>query len=304
MEEEGRPSRSSSSKDATVNAEAFGYTAKTLPGGYQRTPLEELIRWRLFERTGGGLMVELGSHQLDAASIFITAQRPDGKKVQPLTVVGVGGRSLFPADREVDDHVYCTFEFPGTGYYKDAANKRSCRSEQEDRRHVLVDQRQRLRRLRRNRVRHRGHVDPRPRAGCDALQRLEHVDQDQRQARRQGPAMDTYETGGGATQPLAQAATPANVSRGYTEEIEHWAWCIRNPAPEHQPHCRPEIALGDAVIALTSNIAIAKRERIEFKPEWFDINSDETPEGTKPRPATEITLIRRWQIVGFSRTVA
>ena len=110
-------------KDATVNAEAFGYTAKTLPGGYQRTPLEELIRWRLFERTGGGLMVELGSHQLDAASIFITAQRPDGKKVQPLTVVGVGGRSLFPADREVDDHVYCTFEFPGTGYYQDASNK-------------------------------------------------------------------------------------------------------------------------------------------------------------------------------------
>jgi hypothetical protein len=79
------------------------------------------------------------------------------------------------------------------------------------------------------------------------------------------------------------------MSRGYTEEIEHWAWCIRNPAPDHQPHCRPEIALGDAVIALTSNLAIAKRERIEFKPEWFDINSDETPEGTKPRAAAEIT---------------
>jgi hypothetical protein len=40
--------------------------------------------------------------------------------------------------------------------------------------------------------------------------------------------------------------------------------------------------LGDAVIALTTNIAAEKGEVIHFKPEWFDPNSDETPEGTKP----------------------
>ena len=104
------------------------------------------------------------------------------------------------------------------------------------------------------------------------------------------PTLDTYETGGGAA--VAQAATAENVSRGYTEEIEHWAWCIRNPAPEHQPRCQPEVAMADAVIALTTNIAIAKGGRIEFKHEWFDIDSDATPDGSKPaREPTEPRLV-------------
>jgi len=47
------------------------------------------------------------------------------------------------------------------------------------------------------------------------------------------------------------------VSKGYTEEIEHWAWCIRNKQPQSL-RCRPEIAMGDAVIALTTNVAIKK----------------------------------------------
>ena len=42
------------------------------------------------------------------------------------------------------------------------------------------------------------------------------------------------------------------------------------------------MALGDAVIALSTNIAMRENRRIEFKNEWFDIDSDETPEGVKP----------------------
>ena len=72
------------------------------------------------------------------------------------------------------------------------------------------------------------------------------------------------------------------ISRGYTEEMEHWAWCIRNPDPAHQPKCGPKVAMADAVIALTTNIAMRDQKRIDFKPEWFDIDSDETPEGVKP----------------------
>ena len=78
------------------------------------TGLSELIRWRLYERTGGGLMAELGSHQLDACSIFLG-------KVHPLAVQGVSTHSFFgrPGDspfrnnREIADHVFVTFEFPG-----------------------------------------------------------------------------------------------------------------------------------------------------------------------------------------------
>ncbi len=58
--------------DAIVEAEKFGYQNKEITDGagkvvYDRPAIEELIRWRLWDRTGAGLMAELGSHQLDAA---------------------------------------------------------------------------------------------------------------------------------------------------------------------------------------------------------------------------------------------
>jgi predicted dehydrogenase len=271
-------------RDVEVNAADNGYTAKTLPGGYQRSALEELIRWRLWERTGGGLMAELGSHQLDAAGIFISAQRADEHKVKPLSVVGVGDRSLFPADRECDDHVYCMFEFPAPGYFKgeDTAevadpNKKTVVSYSSINGNgfggygevvfgtdgtLILDREQ----------------DAMLFKGSSTTTKIE-----VRQTTG-GPVMDTYETGGGAA--IAQAAMPATVSRGYREEIEHWAWCIRNPG--NQPRCTPDVALADAVIALVSNMAIAQQRRIEFQPEWFDIQNDATPEGDAPRPTSEL----------------
>ena len=95
-----------------------------------------------------------------------------------------------------------------------------------------------------------------------------------------GPTMDTQASGDESVA-VGQMATP-DVSRGYTEEEEHWAWCIRNNPrnsdPNIQPRCRPKVALADAVIALTTNIAAQKGMRIEFKEEWFDIDNDATPE--------------------------
>src|SRR5579875_3009307 len=77
--------------------------------------LEQLVRWRLYQATGGGLMAELGSHQLDACSIFLG-------HVHPLAVSGVGVRSFFGPgrnDRDIDDHVFATYEFPGKNYAQD-----------------------------------------------------------------------------------------------------------------------------------------------------------------------------------------
>jgi predicted dehydrogenase len=268
-------------------AQKYGYEAKELEGGYQRSALEELIRWRLWDRTGGGLMAELGSHQLDAASIFISAQQPGGRKAKPLSVTGVGGRHVFPADRECDDHVYCIFEFPGRGYYKDAEG------------HEVADPNKKVAvtysSINGNGYGGYGEIvfgttgtlileqeqDAMLFKGSATTTRIE-VNQ-QKDGKQ---VMDTYETGGGAA--VAQSATAGNTSRGYREEIEHWAWCIRNPAPEHKPRCTPEVAMADAVIALTSNKAIAERTRIEFKPEWFDVARSETPEGVAPRQASQV----------------
>ncbi|MCA9150786.1 MAG: Gfo/Idh/MocA family oxidoreductase, partial [Planctomycetales bacterium] len=103
-------------EDRNIKPEDYGYQNMSLADGRERSAMEELCRWRLWDRTGGGLMAELGSHQLDAASIFISALRNDGKKAHPLSVHAIGGRHIFPLDRDCYDHVYCTFEFPGPGY--------------------------------------------------------------------------------------------------------------------------------------------------------------------------------------------
>ena len=264
--------------DKDVDAEKFGYTQMTLGDGSTRTPLEELIRWRLWNRTGGGLMAELGSHQLDAAGIFVSAMRGDGQKVKPLTVTAVGNRSIFPADREIDDHVYCMYEYPAPGYEEDKNKK------------IVVTYSS----INGNGFGGYGEVVLGTK-GTLVLEQERDVmlykdsSKDTRvtvaKAKDGAPTLDTTESGGGGYAAGGGGAASAPPSRGYTEEMEHWAWCIRNPSPENQPRCKPEVAIADAVIALVSNIALANpatQARIDFKPEWFDIASDETPEGVKP----------------------
>ncbi|MBA3484094.1 MAG: hypothetical protein H0T51_19995, partial [Pirellulales bacterium] len=40
----------------------------------------------------------------------------------------------------------------------------------------------------------------------------------------------------------------------------------------------PKVAMADAIIALTSNIAMKQGKRIEFNKDWFDMDKDATPE--------------------------
>jgi len=94
-----------------------------------------------------------------------------------------------------------------------------------------------------------------------------------------GPTLDTQASG---PERALSSSGEQKVSRGYAEELEHWAWCIRNPGPQNKPRCHPEVALGDAVIALVTNLAAREGKRIDFNPEWFKIDSDQTPEGVKP----------------------
>jgi len=271
--------------DKDLDAAKYGYSSAKLGDGSTRTPLEELIRWRLWNRTGGGLMAELGSHQLDAAGIFVSAMHGEGKKVKPLSVTAVGNRSIFPADREIDDHVYCMFEYPAPGYY-DADGKVADANKK-----IVVTYSS----INGNGFGEYGEVVMGTK-GTLVLEREQEVmlykgsAKDTRvtvaKAKDGTPTLDTTESGGSyAAGAKGGAADSGPPSRGYTEELEHWAWCVRNPDPANQPRCKPEVAIADAVIALVSNIALANpstQARIEFRPEWFDIGSDETPEGIAP----------------------
>ncbi len=288
------------SNDQHVEASQHGYIDLQLPDR-MRTALEELVRWRLWDRTGGGLMAELGSHQLDAASIFISALRSDHEKAHPLNVQAFGGRYIFPHDREADDHVYCMFEFPAPGYAADFD---------------------------------KGYADPM--AGIEPHQAVPAYDPENHDNKKivvmyssiNGNGWGGYgetvmgtrgtmivdgetdvmlfkdadtatkvgvkETSGGAvldTQAsgkyaaVVEAAASGPVSRGYREQMEHWAWCIRNPAEENKPRCHPRVALGDAVIALTTKVAIDNAKRgaggyLTFDEAWFDLDQDATPDGS------------------------
>ncbi|HEX4147658.1 MAG TPA: Gfo/Idh/MocA family oxidoreductase, partial [Pirellulales bacterium] len=268
--------------DETVDAAKYGYQAKTLqPGGYACSPLEELIRWRLWDRTGGGLMAELGSHQLDAAGIFCTAQRKDHQKALPLSVSAVGGRYTFPYDREVDDHVYCTYEFPAPDY--------DAKDPQLQHKKIGVTYSS----INGNGFGGYGEVVMGTKGTLLLLNEQEvMLFKDSATTTSiavvqgkgaNGPTLDTTASGGGPPAEVGKKALEGPVSRGYTEELEHWAWCIRNfDFKQNQPKCQPKVAMADAIIALTTNLAIQKKQRIDFQPAWFDIHSDETPEGIKP----------------------
>lgn len=269
--------------DGSLNAANFGYIKKTLSTDYQYTPLEELIRWRLWERTGGGLMAELGSHQLDASGIFVSAMDKSGKKVLPLSVTAVGGRHLLDEKRECEDHVYCMFEFPRPGYFQEGSKT----AVKDPTKKVVVTYSS----INGNGFGDYGEVVMGDKGTIVLLKEQEVMLYKDAETKlsvgvvsKDGkPALDTTESGSAvAVGKMAVESGP--VSRGYTEEIEHWAWCIRNPSEENQPKCKPSVALADAVIALTTNIALRdpSKARIEFKPEWFDIDSDETPEGKAP----------------------
>lgn len=295
-------------RDKDVDATKFGYRDFELAGGRKVSALEELIRWRLWARTGGGLMAELGSHQLDAASIFCSALRKDGKKSRPISVHACGGRHVFPMDREAEDHVFCMYEFPGpeydpkfVGYYSEAENYPPKGGIVDP---YTVDPNKKITvtysSINGNGFGGYGEVVMGTK-GTMILEKEQEImlykssDTATKvgvKKEGEGYSLDTQASGYSAASAVAKAAAEGPVSRGYTEEIEHWAWCIRNRSEENKPRCYPEVAMADAVIALTTNVAINKSIRgeggyIRFKDEWFERDSDETPDGSDIAKETE-----------------
>jgi predicted dehydrogenase len=75
------------------------------PSKWGYPTFDHLWNWRLYKRYSRGLLAELASHQVSIANWFFDAT--------PEAVSGAGGIHRFDDGREVDDHVYVTFEYPG-----------------------------------------------------------------------------------------------------------------------------------------------------------------------------------------------
>ena len=265
-------------------AEKAGLTdEKAKEFGYDS--VEELVNWRLYNETGGGLMAELGSHQMDAASIFLG-------KVHPIAVQGYGGRNFYGVKgvgsvdkqrdtREIDDHIYVTFEFPGPNYEQDKNDI------------AIVTYSS----INTNRFEPYGETVFGSRGTLIMKAEKEALlyKEEGRLSKGGGPdqrvwvvagsgdagggaALEAYETTSGAAQAAPTGTDWAtSISRGYTEEMEHFAYCIREGLPASTLRCNGRVAMADAIMALTANRAMALHQRIEFKDEWFDVDSPATP---------------------------
>ena len=66
---------------------------------------DHLWNWRLYWKYSQGLMAELASHQLNAANWFLGSA--------PTAVTACGGIHRFNDGREVPDHIYSMWEYPG-----------------------------------------------------------------------------------------------------------------------------------------------------------------------------------------------
>ncbi|MBY0233313.1 MAG: Gfo/Idh/MocA family oxidoreductase [Gemmataceae bacterium] len=273
--------------------------------------VEQLIRWRLHEQTGGGLMAELGSHQLDACSIFLG-------KARPLAVYGSGFKSFFGPgknDRKIDDHVFCTYEFPGKNHPK-GPNKGT------DPNDVVVVT---YSSISTNGFEAYGEclMGTRGTMVVEAEQKVmlytekepgKKGDQRMLEVKVEGlkpgaAAADASSTWGGPSATVSAASATGSaqagpISRGYREEMEDFAYCVRlwdekaakasreGYYAQRLPRCHGLVAMADAVLALTANRAMRERRRIEFLPEWFDASPgrDEVPDDPKspPKPGTEV----------------
>ena len=75
------------------------------PSKWGYPTFEHLLNWRLYWRYSQGLFAELASHQINIVN-QVYGTRPD-------SVIASGGVYRFKDGREVYDHVYGTFEYPG-----------------------------------------------------------------------------------------------------------------------------------------------------------------------------------------------
>jgi predicted dehydrogenase len=265
--------------------------------------VEQLIRWRLYAETGGGLMAELGSHQLDATSIFLG-------KVHPVAVHGFGGKLFFGPgknDRNIDDHVFVTYEFPGKNH-PHGPNHGS------DKNDVVV---MTYSSVSTNSFEQYGEclMGSRGTMVVEAEQRVMLYTEkdptkkgDQRTMevnvatlKKDGAAADSSSTWGGPAASVSAvkaggAAAGGPISRGYREEMEDFAYCVRlwdakrgyekdkdGKYVQRLPRCHGEVAMADAIVALTANKAMREKQRIEFAKNWFDSDSTDVPEDPKPK---------------------
>jgi len=199
---------------------------------------EHLLNWRLYKKYSEGLNAELGSHQIMATSWFFDAT--------PESVYTTGGIYRHKDGREVFDHVYATFEYPGgrTATFSSIESNAF-----EDHYEMFMGTKGTL--ILSNEVEaflfHEGEA---------AATRVEVSQQ------KPGPVADASATRpadspGRTVNVFNQGSIDRNIS--YRNEIAEFCASIRTGAPVR---CGPEKAMGSAIAILTANRSAETHQRL------------------------------------------
>jgi predicted dehydrogenase len=213
------------------------------PSKWGYPTFEHLLNWRLYWKYSQGLFAELASHQLNAANWFLGSA--------PEAVTATGGVHRFNDGREVPDHIYAIWEYPGgrTATYSSIESNAL-----EDRYEVFFGTRATLLVRREN----------------EALL-LEDGSAANRETgvqvtpRDSGPAAESSETRPGNTSAGgAASATPADAAAGARpaatrQEISRFCAAVRVGTPLA---CGPHEAMHSARACIRANEAIQKKARL------------------------------------------
>jgi predicted dehydrogenase len=214
------------------------------PSKWGYPDFEHLWNWRLYNRYSRGLIAELASHQVNIVNWFFGAE--------PIAVMGTGGLYRFnDGHREVDDHVYVTFEYPGgrtavfssiesnafDHYYEAFFGTKGTLILRGEAEAYLFDEG----------------------TGQPAATGIEVT------ARGRGPALEASEsrTADAAGRSAGTSTTTTNVDRlaAYRNEISGFCMAVRTRRPLA---CGPDRAMGSARACIKAFDAVAKKTRLEI----------------------------------------
>ena len=219
--------------------------------GYQT--MDQFRNWRWYHDFSGGPMADLGSHQVDVFNWVLNAQ--------PRAVFASGGRDYYQ-DREWYDNVLALYEYeveghPVRGFYQ-VLNTTSYGGFFEtfmgDEGSMVVSEDPRKGFILRE-------VQAKRREWEDEAQKVETMGRDAIELK----IGETLAPDGSRT-PEAEKMLALSQKPIHQLHLEDFFQAIREGTPLS---CPPEVAFETAVSVLRANDAVAKRQRVDFKPEDF-----------------------------------
>ena len=200
------------------------------PGKWGYPDWDHLLNWRMYRQYSEGLMAELGSHQITAASWFFDSP--------PEAVYTAGGISRYQDGREVSDHIYATFEYPGG---RTATFSSIQSNAHEDAYEMFMGTKGTL--LLRHEV--------------EAYLFNEGEGESTKAASATGPTDSPVRS--------APAGDGGEKSSAYRLEIAEFCSAIRTGSPIR---CGPQKAMRTAIACLTANRAAEQKARLEIPTTW------------------------------------